>query len=107
MHDLSILEDKKSGASTLPIRLTPEIREKYETLAKSRAARLGLKGRAATLSAFFFHHIDLMIAYSDMLEGAELQPSQVALLIKDPYFQAILKSEILKPLSSNISSVAA
>lgn len=93
MHDTFTTSGKKTKFETFPIRLNEDQRKEFEKLARSRAERLGLKGRSATLTAFFFHHIKLLIAYSNLLEGADLHPSDVALLLKDPLFQGLVRNQ--------------
>lgn len=97
MHDISTTSQKKSRFETFPIRLSEDQRKRFELLARSRAERLGLKGRSATLTAFFFHHIELLIAYSTLLEGADLHHSDVALLLKDPLFQGLVRNLFSQP----------
>lgn len=95
MHDNFSQNTKKSdGAkeSWLQIRLSDDMRAEYEQLAADRASRLGLTGRKASLTAFFFANIHLMIAYGKIIEGADLHPNDVAVLLKDPLFQGLIRT---------------
>lgn len=95
MHDnFSQVTKKSDGAkeSWLQIRLSEDMRAKYEQLAAERASRLGLKGRQSSLTAFFFANIELMIAYGRLCEGADLHPNDVAVLLKDPLFQGLIRT---------------